>query len=466
MSHQGGLEETPSEPARMPTSAKAAFGVGDFGLNLVYQGAGFFLLYVYTDVFDVRPSIAGAIYALAMVWDAVIDPLIGVLADRTRTRWGRYRPWIILGAAPLGLSYAAAYWNPGLAGAALLAWLILTHCLLRTMFAIASIPYSSLQARLTHDARERTALAGFRMIGAAAGGLTVAIITPGLVQHMAPSDPGRGFLFAGAIAGGLVIAALIYVSLALHEPRDAGENAAPAPLGSDMAAFFKQLLRNIPLAQVFAILILGSIALSMFSKIILYYFKYVLAAPAGTETFALMAVPVAMIVLVPFWVVLANRTSKRTAWMIGSMMSAAGLSALFFNTSHDLTTAYAIIAVIAAGFSSIGVLAWAILPDTVEWGEAKLGVRHEAKIFGFSAFAQKSALGVNAFLIGVVLDATGYTPNAAQSPGAINGIIGLIALAPLACVLATMAVMAFYPIDARTHAALKAEIAARKRAQS
>ncbi|MFT3727942.1 MAG: glycoside-pentoside-hexuronide (GPH):cation symporter [Terricaulis sp.] len=450
---------------RLPLAAKAAFGVGDFGLNVVYQGAGFFLLFVYTDVFGVRPSVAGAIYALAMVWDAIIDPLVGVLADRTRTRWGRYRPWILLGAAPLGLSYAAAYWNPGLAGAALVSWLALTHCVLRTAFAVASIPYSSLQARLSGDARERTSLAGFRMIGAACGGLAVATITPVLVARLATADSATGFLYAGGAAGVLVLAALLYVAIALREPVDAAAARVAPPFWSDLLAFFDQLRKNAPLAQAFGILILGSIALSMFSKLILYYFKYVLHAPAGTETLALVAVPVAMIVLVPLWVVLANRTSKRAAWMIGSCVSALGLAALYLNPTHDLKVVYPIIAVIAAGLSSVGVLAWAILPDTVEWGEAKLGVRHEAKVFGFSAFAQKSALGFNAFLIGFALEATGYIANAPQTPRASQAIAAMISLAPLACIVATAAIMAFYPIDAKRHAALQAEIAARRSAQ-
>jgi GPH family glycoside/pentoside/hexuronide:cation symporter len=449
---------------RVPLPTKLGFGFGDFGYNLVYQGTAFFLLFVYTDIFGVSPTVAGLIYALAMIWDAITDPIMGVIADRTRTRWGRYRPWIAIGAVPLGFGYMLAYWNPGFQGVALVIWLAFSHCFLRTAFTVANIPYSSLQARLTNDAKERTTLAGFRMIGAAAGGLSVALLTPTIVQLLGGGDPGRGFFLAGVAAGVLTTAILLYVAYVMREPEETDAAAAPEPMWRDIGAFGQQLVRNMPLAQMFAALIIASITLTMFSKNILYYFKYVLEAPPGAETPALIAVPVAMLLLVPLWVVLANRTSKRTAWLIGSAITATGFLAFYLNTVRDLGVTYAIIAVIATGLSSIGVLAWSILPDTVEWGEAKLGTRHEAKVFGFSAFAQKAALGINALLVGLMLDAVGYVANAPQTPETINGIVAMMSLIPLAGTLLTAAIMAFYPIDAKKHAELRAQIAARRAA--
>ncbi|MEL7452335.1 MAG: MFS transporter [Pseudomonadota bacterium] len=159
----------PSSP--VPLTVRVGFGVGDFGFLLVWQGTALFLMYFYTDVLGIAPTVAGLIYLAAMVWDAVTDPVIASLADRTRTRLGKYRPWLLFGAAPFALAYPLAFsappdWLP----VSVVVWALITHVALRTAYTIVSMPFNSLQARLTSDAQERAVLAGFRMVGAASGG--------------------------------------------------------------------------------------------------------------------------------------------------------------------------------------------------------------------------------------------------------------------------------------------------------
>lgn len=444
---------------KLPLATKVGFGFGDYGFNLVWSGTGLFLMYVYTDVFGISPTVAGAIYALALVWDAVTDPVMGVIADRTRTRWGRYRPWVAMGAVPLAASYVLAYWNPGFTGVALVVWAAFTHCLLRTAYTVASIPFSSLQARLTQDANERAQLAGFRMVGAASGALTVALATPVAIQLLAPGDEARGYVLAAMGLAGLAVVIFAYVVAVMHEPAETAD-PAPEPMLTGLGDFFGQCRRNGPLVRIFLVIIAVGVALTMFSKNILYYFKYVLEAPQ-LATFALIAPALAMILFVPVWVWIAGKTSKRTAWMIGSAISGTGYLAFWLNPWPEPAAVFAIIAVIALGGSSFGVLFWSMLPDTVEWGEAREGVRHEAKVFGFASFAQKAALGLNALLLGISLDAVGYVANQDQSPETLTGITALMSLAPLAGVIASVLILWSYPIDARRHAELRTEIAAR-----
>jgi GPH family glycoside/pentoside/hexuronide:cation symporter len=139
---------------------------------------------------------------------------------------------------------------------------------------------------------------------------------------------------------------------------------------------------------------------------------------------------------------------------------------LYFIPMRAVGVTYACTALVALGVSGFGVLAWSMLPDTVEWGEAKLGVRHEAKVFGFSAFAQKSALGINALILGVTLDAIGYVPNQVQTSATLNGITSIMTLVPLAGVIISVIVLWKYPIDAERHAELQVEIAKRHRTAS
>jgi GPH family glycoside/pentoside/hexuronide:cation symporter len=446
---------------KLPLTAKVGFGLGDYGFNLVWSGTGLFLMYVYTDVFGVSPIVAGSVYALALLWDAVTDPIMGVVADRTRTRWGRYRPWLALGAVPLAISYALAFWNPGFTGLALVVWIAFTHCLLRTCYTVAGVPFSALQARLTNDANERTTLAGFRMVGAACGALTVALVTPLIVGIVGKGDEARGYLMAAMAAGILAILIFAYVVAVMREPPETETSADRAPLGSDLGAFFSQFRNNLPLVQVFTIIIAVGVAVTMFSKNILYYFKYVLERP-DAATLALVMPALVMLIMVPIWVLVAKALSKRTAWMIGSAIAATGFLAFYLNPVREVPIVMAIIFFIALGTSGFGVLFWSMLPDTVEWGEAHGGVRHEAKVFGFAAFAQKAALGINALALGLLLDGVGYVANQDQTPQALAGITTIMSLVPFVGILVSVAVLWSYPIDARRHEELRATIAAQR----
>jgi glycoside/pentoside/hexuronide:cation symporter, GPH family len=453
------LTQPSSKP--LPFLAKFGFGAGDFAFNLVFAGTGLFLMYVYTDVFGVSPTVAGLVYALALAWDAITDPVMGVIADRTRTKWGRYRPWIAIGAIPLAVSYALAFWNPGFTGIALVIWIASTHCLLRTAYTIASIPFSSLQARLTSDANERAQLAGFRMMGAASGVLTVAILTPLVVANLGNGDEARGYVLAAMAAGIIAVLIFGFVVSVMREPEETQATPTPEPMWNDIGTFFSQFALNGPLVRVFLVIIAVSVAVTMFSKNILYYFKYVLEAP-DSATLALVTPAIVMLVLVPVWVFVASKTSKRIAWMIGSTIAAIGYLAFYLNPSKDVGIVMAIIILIAIGGSSFGVLYWSMLPDTVEWGEAHQGVRHEAKVFGFASFAQKAALGINALLLGLILDWVGYKANQTQTPEALDGITAMMSLIPLLGILMSVALLWRYPIDAKRHAALRQQIAERQ----
>lgn len=447
---------------RTSLPARFAFLAGDLSMNFYWSGTGLFLMYYYTDVLGVEPVVAGAVYALALVWDAVTDPLMGVVADRTRTRLGRYRPWILAGALPLGASYALAFWNPGLSGAALIVWIAFTHCLLRTTYTVVGVPLSSMQARLTADARERAVLAGYRMMGAATGALTVAIATPGIVAALGQGDEARGYLLAAIGAGALGTVIQIVCALVMREPVPDADAAPPGLAGpiAELATFGQILRENTPLLRVFAVITVISIALTMFGKNVLYYFKYQLEAPQSTQL-ALAMPGFAMIVAVPVWVWIANKTSKRTAWMAGAAIAATGYGAFYLNPVETVPVVTAIIALISLGGAAFAVLFWSMLPDTVEWGEAHAGVRHEARVFGFASFAQKAALGINAVLLGWLLTSVGYQANTGLSQATLDGIKAMMALIPLAGVLASVAILWGYPIDARRHAQLRAVIARR-----
>lgn len=446
---------------RLSTGRKAAFASGEFAFNLSWQSIELFLLFFYTDVMGLSPWWAGLIFTLGSVWDALWDPVIGSLADRTRTRWGRYRPWV-LGAMPLAsAALAVVFHKPNLSGAALTGYALATHLVLRTAYTTASIPYLSLSARSTPDARDRSVIAGFRMQFAAAAGLTVSLGYPWAAKRFGEA---AGY---GNYAIALALLALPVIAISMRAAVDPGETRGPretnvgAAVASDFRAFGAMLRANPALLRVLAAIVVTSIALTMISKSTLYYFKYYLHAPDYAR-WALAIGAINLVVAAPIWAWIANRTSKRTAWLIASTIAGTGLLLLALNPSRDPRLTLLLLWLAGVGSSGYAVLFWAMLPDTVEINELRLGIRDEAKVFALALFARKMALAVNAFLLGAVLTAAGFHPNHEQSAATLAVLKGLFTLVPLAGAIGSALLMRGYRLDAAEHARVRGELSARR----
>ena len=457
-------------PAGAPTSSRVllpvriGFGVGDFGFLLVWQGTALFLMYFYTDVLGIDPIIAGGVYLVAMIWDAVTDPLIATFADRTQTSIGKYRPWLLFGAVPFAVSYPLAFSAPpDIWPFGLIAWAMTTHILLRTAYTVVSMPFNSLQARLTSDAQERSVLAGFRMIGAASGGLTVVFVTPMLVSSFGPEREAEAYFVAACLAGAMACAAILYCFFAMKEPSDAPANA-PSNFMSDIKSIGPMFVNNPPLMRVFAIIVIASICIGMFGKNMLYHFKYDLERP-DLAVIGLVLPAALLILAVPGWVALAGRTSKRRSLTVGVWIALSGYCLFFFNPTGGIAITMIAIALTGVGAAALAVMFWAMLPDTVEYGEVRTGVRAEAKTFGFATFAQKAAVGVNAVLLGWLLSAAGFEANAVQSEATLLGMKAIMALVPAAGAVAILVILRGYRLDREAHAALVAQLRARRAAE-
>jgi GPH family glycoside/pentoside/hexuronide:cation symporter len=459
---------TAATPERLSWPRRIGWAVGDLGINFYWQGITIFGYFFYTDVMGITPYWAGVAYAVASFWDAAIDPVIGAVADRTRTRWGRFRPWLLFGSVPVGFAFALMYWTPPLAGAWLIAYAIATHILLRTLLACVGIPFGALSARLTHDSNERGVLAALRVVFAATGALIVAFTVPKFVALF--DQPQRAYFWAAVSLGCGATIILVLTFFSTHEvqegPED-GEAASARARGGivagvvrDVADFWMTLRHNGPLQLLFAVFILGGIS-GMFYKITLYWITYDLQQPAAM----VWILPLPALVLLPCappWNWLARRTSKRNAFLLGQAINLAALLAFYVLNPHDTRLLAVILVVAAIGASAGPIMFWSMLPDTVEYNELKRGVRSEAKIFGFAAFALKIAMGINALLLGQLLTRVGFVANQPQSAQTLEAMLAIMCLVPLAGGIVAMLVMWKYPIDARFHAQLRADIAARK----
>ncbi|WP_241696013.1 MFS transporter [Solimonas terrae] len=443
---------------------KLALGAGDFGFNLYWQTASLYLLFFYTDVLGLPPSIAGAIYMLALIWDAVLDPLIGSVVDRTRSRLGRYRPYLLFGGVPLGLIFAASFLAPTGDSVFAIAVTATLHVAFRTLYAAISIPYSALFARVTQDARVRAELAGFRMVCATLGALIVAGGTlPFVKAFSTPEAPRLGWTILGLAFG--VVASLLLLVVAWAARGYDDFEVQPAPR-RDLQAMLRSLLANRALLIVLGAVMVSSFANTLFGKNLLYYFKYIVGrAELASAAMALVALGAA--VLVPLFAWIARTRGKRATWLIGSVPSLIGM--LLWRLGQDgssLPLLFTALGLYAFGTAAYVVCFWSMLPDTVEYGEWKSGVRTESLVFGLGVLGQKFALGLGAGFLGIALAHVGYVANAEQTPETIAGIKAMMFWFPLGGWVVSVALIAFYPLGLKEHARIVEEIAARRLAAS
>ena len=443
--------------AKLSWKQRVGYGLGDFGFNLYFTTASLFLLLFYTDVAGLSPATAGWVFAAALVWDALIDPVMGYLASRTRSRWGRYRPWLLFGAIPLAASWMLMFLPTGFTGTALTLFALATHMLFRTCYTICSMPYVALSAAMTTDSSERGLLASLRMLAATSAGLLIAFCTLKLVTVLGGGDQARGFLLTAVLFGALA-AAMMLVTYATSEEDAAALNVPEASLAQMMG----MLRGNRALWLVCGAMLMGAMGSTFFGKAIPYHLKY----DVGREDLigpALGLMVATAFLSIPIWTWIMQRSSKRLVALLGAGLAVVGYP--LFYLAHGAPVAQLFVPLgllgVAAGASYLTF--WAMLPDTVEYGEWRSGVRAEGIIFGVVIFVQKAALGLAVGLLGEVLAGLGYVANRPQSQQTLEGIRTMMLWAPVLFGLAAAAFLYFYPLDRRTHGRIAAIVSRRRR---
>ncbi len=428
---------------------RAGYGIGDYAICLYWSGIGLYLLYFYTDVVGISPILAGWIYALGIGWDAITDPFMGYLAERTKTKMGSYRPFIYYGSIPLALSFVLLFWVPPFEGTVLFLFLILVNLIHRSCFTIVSVPYSSLTARITNDSNERTKLTTARMISASFGTLSMSALAFPLIAYFGGADEAFGFLWLAIISGLIAIALL---SVTVYSVREKVDEIVTSNL-PNFVSITKTVATNYPFWIVFGcILILGSTGV-MFNKNLIYFVKYglelheyqglILGVSSGASFLSL-----------PFWAYLALNIGKRETWLISMTIAFIGLLLFFYYPIASLNELLILLALIGVGNGAGGVLFWSMLPDTVEYGEWKSGIRTESSLYGFMTFAQKSSIAVAALILGFLLSGIGFEPNQIQSEEIISGMKFMMSWIPICGIIISLVLMYFYPISTKFHGEL------------
>ncbi len=457
-------ETVPATANRVSIVTRASYGAGDLGFVLVWQGAALFLLYFYTDILHLAPWVAGAIYLAGMVWDAVSDPLIATWAERHAARTGRYSRIIAWAALPVGITYAAMFSIPAGGAAVTAIGALVSHLVFRTAFTCAAMPYSALPARLTRDGEVRTALSAVRVVGAAIGGLAVAIATPLIVQMATESGEGAGYRLAAIITGAFAAVVLLLSSLGIRETPTASQAPQATDYLSDLGEVWPGLLRNGPLQRLLAMMLLATVGFGLFTQNMLYFLNHVLAQPDLVLP-ALASPALAMILTAPLWMMLAARTSKRLTMLAGLFVATLGYLMIGIAPVGSPALTLASIGLVGVGSAALPVMFWSMLPDAVDYGQAQTGSRIEARTFGLTTFVQKCAAGLAALLAGGLLAWSGYEPDAGQTASARSAITAMISWLPAACMLAVAMIVRGYALDRKRHREIIAQLSGQEPAE-
>ncbi len=442
---------------------KIGYGFGDAASNIFFQTVNMFLLFYYTDVFGLNPAVAGTLFILARFWDALIDPFIGALADRTRTRWGSYRPYLLWCAVPFGLIGYAAFANPDLSDSAKIAYAYVTYFLLMTAYAAINVPYSALMGVMTPSSAERTSLSMYRFVGAFGGQLLIALGVMPLVRILGDGDKAQGFKLTMAIFSALAVVMFIATFLMTKE------RIKPHHEKPDFRKDFGSLMKNTPwvIMVVAALLTLSGAAVRW--AVTPHFFKYycgyddkpLFSFLDHTSLFLTLG-SIAFLVAMPFTPWLVRRFGKKNSLMVLTLANALTLLAFFFIPRDAYWTMVAVNVVASLFAGPTPALVWAIYTDVADYGEWKFGRRTTGLAFAAAMFAQKFGMSIGGGLAGWMLGIYGFKPDVAPSEATLHGLQILFSILPGVFAVANGIVLIWYPLKDEMVAQIEGDLAERR----
>jgi glycoside/pentoside/hexuronide:cation symporter, GPH family len=488
-----------SEPAsnRLSFAEKAGYSLGDGAANFVFQTMILFQLNFYTDTLGITAAAAGTLLLVGRLWDAFFDPMMGVMADRTNTRWGKFRPWVLWTALPWGAAMVLAYSTPAFGMAGKIAWACITNTLLMTLYSANNTPYSAMTGVMTGDVNERTRLSSFRFFSAMVAQLIVGGFTLPLVAKFGHGDNPRGWQIT------MTLWAVVCVVLFVITFFSTRERIQPDPRQkSDVRGDFTTLLKTGPWVAMFTLTLAHFIVLAMRGGTLSYYFQYYvsqdklyalldgvgLAHPAVggawawlLDTFGLIVTPnrsnlasvgfslfnmsgqfVTVIgVVCSAW--LSIRFGKKGVALFGFSLATVFMAAFILLPPDAVGALFLLEFARALSYALTIPLLWAMFADVVDFSEWKTGRRITGVIYATILFALKTGLSLGGAIAGWLLSGFGYRPNTTQPPEALRGIELMISVIPAFFFGIVIVCLVCYPISKALNLRIQDELAERRR---
>ena len=456
------------ESERLGFREKLGYGLGDTASNFFFQTFNIFLLSYYIDVIGLAAAAVGTMFFVTKIFDAFSDVGMGLLADRTHTRFGRFRPYILWLAVPYGLIGYSMFANPQLPDTGRLVYAYVTYSLMMLAYTAINVPYSALMGVMSPPSEERTRLATYRFVGAFGAALLISGFVLPLKNLLGGGDEARGFQLTMALFA-VISTALWLVTFATTR-----ERIAPSPdQKTDLAGDLREIMHNGPWLVLVASALFVMMNVAVRSGSTLFYLKYYV--PSSDQhvfwIFDRMAIffmsgTAAMLLGTMLTGLFTPRFEKRSVMIALTALNALGLAVFYFIPANDygLMLVVNIVAMLVVGPTPA--IVWSMYADCADYGEWKRGRRTTGLVFSGALFAQKSGLAIGAGLSGWILGLFGFISNAVQDDTSLLGIRLMFSIFPALLTLLAASALLFYPLRSNDITRMESELASRRAGDS
>lgn len=480
---------------------KIGYGLGDGSANLVFQMMMIYQTKFYTDVFGLEGAIAGTVMLIARIVDAFVDPTVGILSDRTNTRWGKYRPWVLWTALPFMVFYILAFYNPGIEDKGLVAlYATISYTLLMTMYSFNNTPYSSLGGVMTADIKERTSITSIRFVFSTIAQFVVQGLTLPLVNKFATDgDKAHGWLCTISLFAAVGFILLVTVFFSAKE-----RITPPASQKNDTKQDIKDVFSSIPWRAMFVLTLFVFITLAMWGSAMNYYFEnyvdegalfvfldklglvstevkdtvgytilnafgMVVHSPdqayeVGFGVFNMVGALVQFFGVILLSNFLANRYGKKNTFIVCLALTAIFTAMFYFPANDNIEMMFVLNFLKSLAYAPTVPLLWAMIADVADHSEYVNYRRATGFVFAGVVFALKAGLGVGGAILGFLLSGFGYVSGSGleQTDSAIHGIVLSSSLIPAATFFVGVIALFFYPITKSYNEKMQEELAERR----
>lgn len=486
---------------KVTLTEKIGYGLGDCSANLVFQMMMIYQTKFYTDIFGLEGAIAGTVMLVARIVDAFVDPTVGILSDRTNSRWGKYRPWVLWTALPFMVFYVLAFYNPGIEDKGLVAlYATISYTLLMTMYSFNNTPYSSLGGVMSADIKERTSITSIRFIFSTIAQFVVQGLTLPLVSKFSDGgDKAHGWLCTISLFAIIGFIFLVTVFFSAKE-----RITPPAGQKNNTRQDIKDVLSSLPWRAMFVLTLFVFITLAMWGSAMNYYFENYVDAGAlyafldklglvateaqdsigysilnafglivsspdkayevGFGVFNMLGALVQFFGVILFSEYLANKYGKKQTFIVCLTLTAIFTAMFYFPAKDNIGFMFVLNFLKSLAYAPTVPLLWAMIADVADHSEYVHYRRATGFVFAGVVFALKAGLGVGGAILGFLLSGFGYISGAgvAQSDSAIHGIILSSSLIPAATFFVGVIALFFYPITKKYNEKMQAELAERR----
>jgi GPH family glycoside/pentoside/hexuronide:cation symporter len=452
---------------------KIGYAAGDTASNLFWQTFSMFLLFFYTDIFGISAAAAGTMFLVTRIWDTANDPLMGIISDRTSTRWGKFRPFLLWLAIPFGVIGVLTFTTPDFDETGKIIYAYITYSFMMMIYTAINIPYSALMGVMSSNSLERTSLSSFRFVAAFTGGIIVQSTALKLVNVTGGDDKELGWQLTMTIFAILAVLLFLFTFFSTRE-RVSPPKSQKTSLKNDL----KDLFSNTPWLMLFLIGIFLLTFVSIRNGSIMYYFKYYVGEQSfslfgkeynyGKDTLAsafMVFGSVANIAGVLLTRYISELMGKKKAFILLMVLTMILTAAFFVLEPSAVVPMFILQVIISLVMGPMSPIIWAMYTDTADYSEWKNGRRATGLVMSASTMAQKFGWTIGGALAGWILAAYGFEANQEQNAETLQGIRLMISIIPAICALIGAAAMFFYKLDEKTVKQIETDLNLRREKQ-